>query len=153
MLILHVEFFDLFFLFLFYILQSDDRMKVLSIKEPFASLIKEKKKFIETRSWKTNYRGELYIHASKSKVVHDERNLLSLLSSTDFQYGYILCKCKLVDCIYMTEEYIEDMKRNHPREYLCVQYEVGRYACILDDIEPLEEPIQAKGALGIWNYL
>ena len=127
-------------------------MKVLSIKEPFASLIKEKKKFIETRSWKTNYRGELYIHASKSKVVHDERNLLSLLSSTDFQYGYILCKCKLVDCIYMTEEYIEDMKKNHPREYLCGQYEVGRYAWILDDIEPLEKPIQAKGALGILNY-
>ena len=37
-------------------------MKVLTIKEPFASLIKDKKKFIETRSWKTKYRGELYIH-------------------------------------------------------------------------------------------
>lgn len=41
-------------------------MKVLTIKEPFASLIKDKKKFIETRSWKTKYRGELYIHAGKS---------------------------------------------------------------------------------------
>ena len=38
-------------------------MKVLSIKEPFATLIKNKIKCIETRSWKTNYRGELYIHA------------------------------------------------------------------------------------------
>ena len=43
-------------------------MKVLSITEPFATLIKNKKKFIETRSWKTNYRGELYIHASKTKI-------------------------------------------------------------------------------------
>ena len=43
-------------------------MKVLSIKEPFATLIKEKQKSIETRSWKTSYRGELYIHASISKV-------------------------------------------------------------------------------------
>ena len=32
-------------------------MRVISIKEPYASLIKDKKKFIETRSWKTNYRG------------------------------------------------------------------------------------------------
>ena len=43
-------------------------MKVLSIKEPFATLIKEGKKKIETRSWKTSYRGELYIHASSTKI-------------------------------------------------------------------------------------
>ena len=42
-------------------------MKVLSLTEPFATLIYEKKKLIETRSWKTNYRGELYIHASLGK--------------------------------------------------------------------------------------
>ena len=40
-------------------------MKVLSLQEPWASLIKENIKHIETRSWKTNYRGELFIHASK----------------------------------------------------------------------------------------
>ena len=51
-------------------------MKVLSIKEPFASLIKNKKKYIETRSWKTNYRGELYIHASLSKVKKEDINNL-----------------------------------------------------------------------------
>ena len=42
-------------------------MKVLSVIEPWATLIKEKQKFIETRSWKTSYRGELYIHASSKK--------------------------------------------------------------------------------------
>ena len=40
-------------------------MKVISIKEPFATLIKDGIKIYETRSWKTNYRGEIYIHASK----------------------------------------------------------------------------------------
>ena len=43
-------------------------IKVLSIIEPWATLIKEKKKYIETRTWKTSYRGELYIHASKKKI-------------------------------------------------------------------------------------
>ena len=33
-------------------------IKVLSIIEPWATLIKEKKKYIETRTWKTSYRGE-----------------------------------------------------------------------------------------------
>ena len=42
-------------------------MKVLSLTEPYATLIKENKKLIETRSWKTDYRGELYIHASVTK--------------------------------------------------------------------------------------
>ena len=41
-------------------------MKVISIKEPFATLIKDGVKVYETRSWKTNYRGEIYIHASMS---------------------------------------------------------------------------------------
>ena len=41
-------------------------MKVLSLTEPGATLIREKKKLIETRSWKTDYRGELYIHGSNA---------------------------------------------------------------------------------------
>ena len=49
-------------------------MKVLSIKEPYATLICNGKKLIETRSWKTNYRGELYIHASLSKITKDVLN-------------------------------------------------------------------------------
>ena len=44
------------------------KVKVLSIKEPYATLICNKKKSIETRSYKTNYRGELYIHALPTLV-------------------------------------------------------------------------------------
>ncbi len=43
-------------------------MKVLSLTEPCATLIKENVKKVETRSWKTSYRGELYIHASLTKI-------------------------------------------------------------------------------------
>lgn len=39
-------------------------MRILTLKEPFATLICKKIKTIETRSWRTNYRGEIYIHAS-----------------------------------------------------------------------------------------
>ena len=49
-------------------------MKVLSIREPFATLIKNKKKLVETRSFKTSYRGELYIHASVTKIDKETRN-------------------------------------------------------------------------------
>ena len=130
-------------------------MRVLSIKEPFASLICEGIKHIETRSWKTNYRVEIYIHASRAKVPkNDERinRLIKMLNDKELNMGKIICKCKLVDCVYMTEEYIKDMKENNEIEYLCGHYEVGRYSWVLEDVEVLDEKIEAKGRLGIWHY-
>ena len=128
-------------------------MKVLSLMEPWGSLIKEKVKYVETRSWKTSYRGELYIHTSLKKIPKkDERiqNLVNLLQDKNIKYGYIIAKCKLVDCIYMDEEFINKIKKENPTEYMCGEYAVGRYAWILEDIEEIEA-IQAKGHLGIWE--
>lgn len=58
-------------------------MKVLTLTEPFATLIFEWIKSTETRSWKTNYRGILYIHASSTKIpsiYKDNRELMSLIA-------------------------------------------------------------------------
>ena len=89
-------------------------VKVLSIKEPYATLICNKKKSIETRSYKTNYRGELYIHASVSKIdkeILNSKELMDIVDNDTFSYGKIICKCKLANCIYMTSDYIKDIKK------------------------------------------
>ena len=130
-------------------------MKALSIKEPFASLIANNIKKIETRSFKTKYRGKLYIHASLSKIsVKDKDRLNKLLKllpeGYSFKYGKIICECNLVDCIFMDEEFINTIKKNK-LEYLCGHYEVGRYAWVLEDIKVIDG-IQIKGKLGIWNF-
>lgn len=68
-------------------------MKVLSIIEPWATLIKEGKKVIETRSWKTSYRGELYIHASNKKIKRSDAHtseLLKLIPNVPMGYGNII---------------------------------------------------------------
>ncbi len=130
-------------------------MKVLSLTEPYATLIKNGKKKVETRSWKTSYRGELYIHASSTKVPRKTREnieLMNLVKADDMNYGNIICKCNLVDCIKMTKEYVENMKEYYYQEYICGEYSEGRYAWILENIEILKEPIKAKGHLSIWNY-
>ena len=130
-------------------------MKVLSLTEPCATLIKEKKKLVETRSWKTSYRGKLYIHASSTKIPKEWKEdieFMNLVKDNPLNFGNIICKCKLVDCIYMTKEYVEDMKNNNHQEYICGKYEEGRYAWILEDIEPLDKPIKTKGHLSILNY-
>ena len=129
-------------------------MKVLSITEPYASLIEANIKHIETRSWKTSYRGELYIHASLTKIPkawRENKELMALAEGISLNYGYIICKCNLVDCIYITEDFINNLKKNNYTEYICGHYEVGRYAWLLKDIEIIT-PIRVKGQLGIWNY-
>lgn len=130
-------------------------MKVLSLTEPCATLIKEKKKLVETRSWKTSYRGELYIHASSTKIPREwkeNKQFMELVKDNPLNFGNIICKCNLVDCVKMTKEYVESMKKNNYQEYICGKYEEGRYAWILENIEPLDNPIKAKGHLSIWNY-
>ena len=130
-------------------------MKVLSLIEPFATLIKDNKKTIETRSWKTSYRGELYIHASNTKILKkdkENKELMELVKNSSFVFGYIICKCNLVDCIFMTKEYVENMKLNNYQEYICGEYKEGRYAWVLEDIKVLDKKVKVKGHLGIWNY-
>jgi len=116
-------------------------MRVLTIKEPYATLIKKKLKYIETRSWKTNYRGEIYIHSGLSKLYCLE----------ELSYGYIICKAKLVDCIYMDEDFINKERKRNYTNFIAGEYKVGRYAWVLTDIEEIK-PIKAKGKLGIWKY-
>lgn len=122
--------------------------------EPWATLIKEKQKHIETRSWKTEYKGELYIHASLKSINRNDiltQILLEIISDKSMKYGSIICKSNLVDCIYMDEAFISNIEKNK-KEYMCGFYEIGRYAWILEDTEVLAEPILAKGKLRIWDY-
>ena len=128
-------------------------MKALSITEPYATLIRNGIKKIETRSWKTNYRGDLLIHASSTRIPKEYRlnkELMNLVDIDDLHFGQIVCKCLLVDCIEMTDEVIKDIKENYPTEYVCGFYEKGRYAWILEDIQPVND-IKVKGCLGLWD--
>ena len=126
-------------------------MKVLSIKEPFATLIKDRVKIYETRSWKTNYRGEIYIHASKLLSKSERVESANKYLKSEIKPGFILCKCELVDCIPMTDEFIKYIN-TETLEYDYGLFSEGRYAWKLKVLEVSEEPIPAKGKLGIWNY-
>ena len=130
-------------------------MRVLTLNEPWATLIKNKKKYIETRSWKTNYRGELYIYAGKKiidKATKSRLDLMNLVKDDKMNYSKIVCKCELVDYIYMTEEYIKKIKTEEPQQFICGEYAVWRYAWILTNIKPIENDKLVSGKLGIWNY-
>lgn len=129
-------------------------MKVLSITQPYAELIKNGTKKVETRSWKTNYRGTIYIHASSTKIPKaskENATLMNLTANNVMDFGRAICSAELVDCVKMTESYIENLKATNYNEFVSGIYEKGRYAWILENVKVLDEPIKAKGNLGLWN--
>ena len=100
-------------------------MKVLTIQEPYATFIMQGMKKIETRSWQTKYRGLIYIHAGKSKKLLKEitnPDILNLLKNINLNYGLIICKANLIDCVPMTSKFISKIKNQNNNEYLLGKY-------------------------------
>lgn len=122
-------------------------MKCLSIKQPFVELIISGKKTIEIRNWKTNYRGELLIHASK---VPDKYALEHFkIDIETIKLGAILGKVKLIDCKdYKNDgDFLKD-KNLH----LAEDYKQGhRFGFVLVEPVRFETPIPLKGRLGIFD--
>ncbi len=128
-------------------------IRVITLQEPWASLIGEKTKIIETRTWPCTQFGELYIHAGMSKIPRNacRRKDLSMWLTGPLHYGTIFAKCTLSDCVLIDENFAHKVKEDNFRNYLCGDFTPGRYAWILENIEPID-PIVAKGKLGIWYY-
>ena len=79
-------------------------MRILSIREPYATLIKKKIKYIETRSSNTHYHGEIYIHSCKSKYPIKDK-IKHLVDKNNLTYGYIICKATLFDSVFIDKNY------------------------------------------------
>ena len=74
-------------------------MRCITVHQPYASAIFELGKDVENRSWKTDYRGPLAIHASKR---FDESAVLPAkqdLYRTDWPLGSVIGIVQLVDCV------------------------------------------------------
>lgn len=123
-------------------------MKVLTIKQPYASLIANGYKKYEFRSWKTKYRGELYIHAGNG--IDKKRMSMVEEYKLDYPNGYIIAKVNLTDCILVDEKMSKQLRKENPKVY--THDYTGYYAWKLEDVQILKNPIKASGKLSIWNY-
>lgn len=123
-------------------------MKTLTIKEPWASLIVSGYKEYEFRSWKTNYRGKILIHAGKSL----ERNQAKKFKEYNLEYscGEIIGEADLVDCIKVTEQFDNELKKKNSLVY--GNNHIDNYAWKLENIKKYEKKIKVNGKLGLWNY-
>lgn len=116
-------------------------MKVLSIKEPYASLIVNGYKEYEFRSWKTKYRGKILIHASlsydkKTKEKFKEYNL-------DYASGEIIGEAVISDCVKVDESLILKLRAKNPLVYSKSIYN-ETYAFYLTDVKNMKKEYLVK---------
>lgn len=149
-------------------------MKALTLTQPWATLIPLGAKRIETRSWRTDYRGPLAIHAAKGATRYDVGMAFvepfeSVLNAAGYQLftqlprGALIATCQLVSVIpvyKITERGFYSWTGPDDRVYrfdLTEQerafgdYSFGRYAWLLADVQELPQPVPTRGALGLWE--
>lgn len=117
-------------------------MRALSLWQPWASLVYDERKPVETRHWEMLYRGPLAIHAAM-KVDKD--------ACEDFGYdpkviarGAILCVVNVVGCVRFPHPSAP------PDPY--GDFHEGRFGIIMKMLQKFEKPIPAKGHQGIWYW-
>lgn len=151
-------------------------MKALSLWQPWASAIALGAKTIETRHWKTPYRGPIAIHAAQRR---NRRELADIEQMPEFAaafwdpcdkfrpfaeelpFGALVATANLVDIRPSDKFSIEELCTARMRvgapehltwcECQMGNFNLGRFGWVLADIAPLIEPIPFKGGQGLFN--
>ncbi|MCL2648945.1 MAG: ASCH domain-containing protein [Phycisphaerales bacterium] len=148
-------------------------MKAISLWQPWTQLVALGLKKFETRSWSTNYRGPLAIHAAKRK----DHGILSackhpLIAATlakcginsheVLPFGAIVCVVDLVQVYQVRtihgiwgikhELWSKGSLRNMPTgdELAFGDFTTGRYAWLLENVYRIP-PIDYKGQQNLWD--
>lgn len=126
-------------------------MKILTLWQPWATLIALGIKVHETRSWSTQYRGPLAIHSAKRKMDRAGRRLLMEIVGGHairpgspllrMPYGSIVAIANLVD-VYPTDDV-----ETTDTDWACGDFTPGRYAWLIEDA--LQCQATCKGAQGL----
>ena len=126
-------------------------MKVITIKEPWATLIANGYKEYEFRVWKTNYRGEILIHAGKSYDLENLNRFKYL--NLEYSPGKIIAKATITDCILTDENFKKKMLEKDEIVYHNLKRKRDKklYGFKLENVEKIK-PISINGKLGLWKY-
>ncbi len=114
--------------------RTQHSMKIISIRQPWASLIVSGVKDVENRTWSTRYRGPVLIHASRTtdKISDDEfQSRFEMAIPASLPRGGVVGMAEIVDCV-----------STHPSCW----YAPGHFAFVMESARPLPF-VKWKGAL------
>lgn len=123
-------------------------MKVITLKQPWATLVAEGIKQYEFRSWKYNYRGRILIHAGAGV----DKDAMDKFKSLNLEYPKmkILAIATIEDCIKLDERSNKIISNINPLVY--ENKDRTGYAWKLGDIKRINIDKKIPGKQGIWNY-
>lgn len=122
-------------------------MKVLTLKQPWATLVAEGIKKYEFRSWKTNYREKILIHAGMGvdkEYLNKYKNL-----NLEFPSKKILAVVEIEDCLELDDKLNKKIISENNIAY-GNKYRTG-YAWKLKNIKKISYNEEINGKLGLWN--
>ncbi len=138
-------------------------MKVLSIRQPWASLIAHGIKDIENRTWRTYFRGRIYIHASAVSAGNELQTLLTpsqyraipdslqpgfLIGS--WQKSAIIGEVDIIDCVINHESIWAENNKGLPEDGIIIK---PIYNWVLANPVLYDAPIlNVKGKLSFWEF-
>lgn len=150
-------------------------MKAITLYQPWASLLACSAKKYETRSWATNYRGPIAIHAGLknpykvlkgtcSTIVFPMCDALGIEKNKEglstLLRGYIIATAELTGCHEMMKSPIlgtgfftqGSFCEITGNELLFGDWTPGRYAWEFANMKMLPEPIPARGYQRLWEW-
>ena len=126
-------------------------MKVITIKQPFATLIAEGYKEYEFRTWRTKFRGEILIHAGKGI----DRKALKKFEHLNLDYpsGCIIAKANISDCVKVDDNLRRELSKKDPIVYSGVikHNDWEGFGFKLENVKKIN-PIPINGKLSLWDY-
>ncbi|HET8631127.1 MAG TPA: ASCH domain-containing protein [Thermomicrobiales bacterium] len=141
-------------------------VKAISLYQMWASAVARGVKRVETRSWRTEYRGILLIHAS-AKVPEDvaawldtDQPLRDLcaqheLRHRDLPKGAVVGVAYLGGCLSTDSERLDEWIVREcaepDDEYLLGDFSPGRHGWLLGAACELRWPVKARGYPGLWT--
>lgn len=142
-------------------------LKVITLWEPFATLMAIGAKRIETRHWRTDFRGPVAIHAAKGGLSKDELksicaekhfaealNPQGLRQPPVFHFGHILAVGELVDClptkanICQPGVFDDNASLDTPAECAFGNYDPGRFGLVFKNVRRLKQPVPFSSRQG-----
>jgi len=118
--------------------------RALSIRQPWTWAILYAGKRIENRTWYTDYRGPIFIHAGLRvdwAAVEDLRAEIAAIPTPRpvAHCGGLVATAVVVDCVRPGD--VRESQRD---------WAVGPWCFVLDDVAPLARPVSHRGALGLF---
>jgi len=121
-------------------------MKALSLWQPWASLWANGRKRFETRSWATQYRGSIAVHAAKTICTEIDEELREICEeefgshwTVELPAGALIATAQLIACLPTERLHVDADERTQGN------FAPGRYAWDTMNMKELPRPISYRG--------